>query len=217
LYNSAAHEADQVTHASRSIIWLAPDVIVTYDRATTREEGYFKRYWLQFATEPEIEGSRATLTTATGQQLFITSLLPEAATMESSPAELPEGEWAEYEPMSYRLMIEAPGDPADTRFLTVLQGADEGADAMGAQAIESTGGSDYAGTLVGTTAVLFPVTLGEDVQSLTYSAPHATLHYVTGLTPEGGYSIRRNGDDVTVTAGGDQLADTGGVLVIGAE
>jgi hypothetical protein len=119
--------------------------------------------------------------------------------------------------MSFRLMIEAAGDPADTRFLTVLQGADEGADALEVQAIESTGGSNYAGALVGETAVLFPVSLGEELESLSYSAQDATLHYITGLTPDAGYTVRRRGDEVTVTAGGDQIADAGGVLVIGAE
>jgi hypothetical protein len=216
LYNAAYHEANQITHASRSTIWLAPDVIVVYDRATTRDVGYFKRFWLQLPTKASVAGQLSTVTTASGQQLFVTTLLPTDATIAMDTSEPLQDEPAYYDVMHFRLKVEATGDPADVRFLHVLQGADAGAAALATQAIASSGGTAYAGALVGTTAVLFPETLGDAPQSVTYSAPGASMHYITGLTPGAGYSVNVSGDDVSVTAGGDQMSDSGGVLVIGA-
>jgi hypothetical protein len=216
LYNAAYHEANQITHASRSTIWLAPDVVVVYDRATTRDAGFFKRFWLQLPTEARVSGQQSTVTTASGQQLFVTTLLPADATIAMDTSPPLQDEPAYYDVMHFRLKVEATGAPADVRFLHVLQGADAGAAALATQVIASSGGTAYAGALVGTTAVVFPQSLGEEPQSVTYSAPGATQHYITGLTPNGAYSVALNGAELTVTAGGDQQADAGGVLVVGA-
>jgi hypothetical protein len=216
LYNSAYEGLSQITHASRSIVWLKPDIIVTYDRATSQAEGYFKRYWLQLPAQATIDGNRATMTTAAGQQLFVTTLLPTDAAISSEQSEALEEdrEPAVDEPMQYRLKVEATGDPADARFLHVLRGADPGAGALETQTVLSSAGTSCAGALVGATVVLFPVTLGSEFQSVTYSAPGATQHLVTGLTPNGAYSVSQNGAETTVSAGGDLTADAGGVLVI---
>jgi hypothetical protein len=218
LYNSAYEGLSQITHASRSIIWLKPDLIITYDRATSQAEGYFKRYWLLLPTQTHVDGNRATMTTAGGQQLFVTTLLPTdaAITSEQSEALEEDREPAVDEPMQYRLKVEATGDPADARFLHVLHGADAAAAPLETQAIASSAGTPYAGALVGATVVLFPVTLGEATQSVTYSAPGATQHVITGLTPNGTYTVSQSGAETTITAGGDQTADAGGVLVVSA-
>jgi len=220
LYNSDYLEADQVTQASRSIIWLKPDVIVTYDRASTKEAGYFKRYWLQLPQQAEINGNLSTMTTESGQQFFVTTLLPTDAEISSTANEDLGGEPGYNDPMAYRLEVEAPGGPADVRFLNVLQGADAGASPLPTQAVESTAGTAYAGALVGTTVVLFPVNIGETVDSITYSVPAtATAHVITGLTPNATYSVTQteaNGAlEITVSTGGDLTSDEGGVLVIG--
>lgn len=220
LYNAAYMAADQILHASRSIIWLKPDVIVTYDRATSQQDGYFKRYWLQLPQDVEIEGNRSTMTTANGQMLYITTLLPTDAEIGSEAALPLDGEPGYNDPIQFRLKVEAPGGPADVRFLHVLQGADSGTEALATQTITSTAGTPYEGALVGTTVVLFPVSLDGAADSITYQVPTDTsAHVITGLAPESGYSVSQseaNGmTEITITAGGDQMTDAGGVLVIG--
>jgi hypothetical protein len=66
---------------------------------------------------------------------------------------------------------------------------------------------------------MFPVDIGR-FASLTYAAPGSTkAQLVTGLTPGAAYKVttQKSGDTLvtTVTPGGDQKADTGGVLLIG--
>jgi hypothetical protein len=79
----------------------------------------------------------------------------------------------------------------------------------------------FAGTLVGSTAVLFPVNLDTPVAELRYITPAETsCHLITRLTPGGGYDVIsapiEGGIEITVTAGSSYRADVGGVLLIGA-
>ena len=71
LYNSDYEGSTDIIHASRSIVWLKPDHIIVYDRAISQTEGRFKRFWLQLPEQAVVSGNRTTMTTATGQQLFI--------------------------------------------------------------------------------------------------------------------------------------------------
>jgi hypothetical protein len=70
--------------------------------------------------------------------------------------------------------------------------------------------------VVGTTEVVFPVTLGRDPASVTVPVPPGVSRLlVTGLDTNAGYRVERRGGDMTVTPGGDKNTDGGGVLVIG--
>ncbi|HRI57604.1 MAG TPA: hypothetical protein PK170_10970, partial [Anaerolineae bacterium] len=79
LYNSSSEGATAVQHASRSLLWLKPDVVVVYDRAESRGPGYAKRFWLQLAEPATVRGQQAVSTTPGGQQLMVTTLLPAGA------------------------------------------------------------------------------------------------------------------------------------------
>jgi hypothetical protein len=86
-------------------------------------------------------------------------------------------------------------------------------------ALESTDGT-LAGTVAGTTAVLFPVDLDAEVGDLSYTVPAGTAtHLITGLTPGNGYDVTTtpvgDGIEVTVTAGTGYQADEGGVVLAG--
>ncbi|MEO7332008.1 MAG: hypothetical protein ABI193_25755, partial [Minicystis sp.] len=48
--------ASDVSHVSRSVVWLAPDHLVIYDRATTKTEGRSKRFFLNTQTLASIAG-----------------------------------------------------------------------------------------------------------------------------------------------------------------
>ncbi|RME62251.1 MAG: hypothetical protein D6790_06655, partial [Caldilineae bacterium] len=217
LYNNAAGDAGDVQHVSRSILWLQPDFVLVYDRVRTETAGRFKRFWLNLPASPTIVGKQARVSTPKGQQLFITALLPGDASLSVQAMETGIGE-ANAEPMTSRLRVEAPGGPADVRFLHALEGADQGASPQEPLLVQSRGGAAYDGAVVGTTAILFPRNLDANVSELVYAVPDTVeRHLITGLTPGGGYTVSQNraGAEIElhITAGGPHLADGGGVLV----
>ncbi|MEA2511323.1 MAG: hypothetical protein QOJ59_810, partial [Thermomicrobiales bacterium] len=87
LYNSEYESSLDILHASRSIVWLRPDHIVVYDRAASKTDGRFKRFWLNLPTEATVAGNASTMTAASGQQLVVTTLLPTDAAISTEPAE----------------------------------------------------------------------------------------------------------------------------------
>jgi hypothetical protein len=216
LYNSADLGSQDIQHASRSVVWLKPDVIVIYDRATSATEGRFKRFWLNFPTMPAIDGNLTSMTTEGGQQLLVTTLLPADAELSAAAAEQLE-DVAVSEPMQFRLKVEAPGGPADVRFLHVLQGADSGVSATPATLVQSAAG-DFAGAEFGEAVVLFPLNVAAPPSTVTYTvSAEVRRHVITGLEPGAGYAVEMaaaadGGAQVTISAGGDVLADAGGVL-----
>ena len=220
LYNSDYEAVTDISHASRSIIWLEPDHIVVYDRAISETAGRFKRFWLQLSAQAVVSDNQAAVTTASGQQLFVTTLLPSDAIINSELAEMDEE--AEQEPMKFRLKVEAPGGPQNVRFLHVLQGADADASADPVVLIQSASGTFFAGAQVDNTLVLFPVGLNMPFTGLTYTASAGIeRHLITGLTPNGGYEVVTQpvGNDVqvTISAGTTYYADSGGVLIFGVQ
>jgi hypothetical protein len=218
LYNSDYENVRGVAHASRSIVWLEPDHVVVYDRATTTTAGRFKRFWLQTPAMPSISGRLATVATPKGQRLFSTTLLPENAALTASKNHATRGTPAVGEPMGFRLRVEAPGGPQDARFLHVVQGADGGAQPDPAQRVASRAGAAYDGAVVAGTAVLFPVNLGQG-GATTIDLPAGVRRIlVTGLAPGAGYTIGLQSTEttatLTLTDGGPSTADEGGTLEV---
>ena len=202
-------------------MWLKPDHIIIYDRATTTSAGLFKKFNLTLLAQPIISGNTATVTTAGGQEFYIQSLLPAGASITSSPVENFQSV-AELDPTAYRLAIQDASNPANERFLTVLQGADAGVSMKTGTVIQSSSGPAFTGAAVADTAVMFPVNAAYTFSTLTYSVPAAvTGQLVTGLTPNGLYTVKlqavSGGTQVTISAGGTAKADSGGVLAIGMQ
>ena len=163
LYNrpnfwTPASAALDILHASRSILWLKPDRIVVYDRATSQTGGLFKRFNLAVTGTPSINGSVITSTTPSGQHLFISSLLPAGTgrTITANPVGPELNPIAQLEPSRYRLTVEDATCPTDVRFLHVLQGADANVStADAASLVQSTGGTAFDGALLPGAVVLF--------------------------------------------------------------
>lgn len=215
LYNSKRESATEVTHASRALVWLKPDFVVVYDRADS-PANHFKRVWIQLPNAARINGLNATMTMASGQQLFISALLPAGATLRAVDPKTDnvEDTVARDEPMKQRIVIESLNNPK-ARFLHVLQGTDPGKTATPATVIRSTAGDPYEGTAVNNTVVLFPVEMGKPFGTLTYTAPAGTtLHIITGLKPGAAYTATITGTTVSIVAGGTVQADSAGVLLI---
>jgi hypothetical protein len=219
LYNS--RNAQDVKHVSRSLLWIKPDHLVIYDRAETNKFGRFKKFNCSVLNYPVLNGRTATVTSTTGQQLFIQSLLPDNGPMYETHnwTADPRKEYnavAENEPSKYRLVIEDTA--ATTRFLTILQGADAGALQTPAEHFVSMDGA-FEGSILGNIAVLFPHRL-DNYSTVSYRIPPQVKgHYITGLFPGAGYDVKQiaidSGDDIVVTLGGALLSDSAGVLHFG--
>jgi hypothetical protein len=212
-----------ILHASRSLLWLKPDHLVIYDRATSQTAGLFKRFNLCLPAAPAVTalpggGSFLTETMAGGQQLFIHSLLPSNGTVSINSLSGVISSVAEGEPCNYRLAIQDTNNPADLRFLHVLQGADAGTTADPATYVQSSGGNAFEGAVVRGLEVLFPVNvLSNNFTSVSYSAPAGvTSHYIAGLAPNAKYAVTVLANagqlHVTVAPGTRVTADNAGLL-----
>jgi hypothetical protein len=216
----AADDATDVQHASRSIAWLEPDVVVVYDRATTRSDGLFKRFWLTSGGDADVTGKRATFTTPKGQKLTLDALLPATAVLSAGKA-TPFNGTAEGEPTRSKLRIEDPANPRDVRFLNVLQADDAGVAAAPVATIRSTAGTPFEGAAVGSFAAVFPVDLAASFSNVTYVVPKTvTAQLVSGLKPGTAYDVTLTpaGDalQVVVRPGTGHVADAAGVVAIGS-
>lgn len=231
LYNAPDEDSTDVQHASRSVVWLKPDHIVVYDRAITKTTNRFKRFWLNLPALPTVNDQSATMPTEGGQKLVVSTLLPLNAEPVASLAvdepipDHPQGKRespANGEPMKAKFMVQAPGNPADTRFLHVLQAADAATPTDATQLIQTSAGTPFAGALVGTQVVLFPVSLNTPVATLTYTVPAAAqTHMITGLQLNGTYDVAIQVHNltrtITIRTGSSYTADSGGVLVFTTE
>jgi hypothetical protein len=223
LYNkpspwSPANAALDILHASRSILWLKPDYIVTYDRATSHTAGLFKRFNLALIGAPVVNGSVISTTTPGGQHLFISNLLPTGATFTGTAIGNALNPKAELEPATHRLVLQDPANPTDVRFLNVLQGADASTTADPTALVQSTTGTPFDGALILDTVVMFKRDVATPFASVTYAVPATTAHhYVTGLAPATGYTVATQTVgttlQVTITTGGAAMTDSAGVLV----
>lgn len=80
LYNipspwTPGNAAIDVLHASRTLLWLKSETLLTYDRATTVHTGKFKRFNMNFIAPPTVRGN---VVTAVGKvnKVQVSSLLP---------------------------------------------------------------------------------------------------------------------------------------------
>jgi hypothetical protein len=225
LYNrpsfwTPANAALDILHASRSILWLKPDHLVVYDRATSLHPGLFKQFNLAFPTQPVQTGNLLETTTPGGQYLYITPLLPTTSTVSTIPIAGALTFVADLEPCQYRIVIQDPSNPTDVRFLHLLQGADAGVQPDNAALIQTTTGTPMDGAAFGNTVVLFVVNATTPFQGVTYTVPGSVKqHLITGCTPNAFYTVSsantQNGLAVTIApaASGSQ-ADAAGVLAL---
>lgn len=214
MYNSVNLSSTDILHASRSVIWLQPDHIIIFDRATSQTEGQYKRFWMNTSAEATVNGKHVTVTTENGQHLFLTNVLPTDGIVSTQAMEPFEDEVAREEPMTHRVLVES-SSTTDVRFLNVIQGADGGANPDEVTLIESANGTPYTGVSVNGTVVVFPVDFNTDFSETTFVVPEGTGQIlISGLVPNGEYDVVVDDNQVTVTIGSTLIADSGGVLVV---
>ncbi|MFN8281443.1 MAG: hypothetical protein U0V49_14270 [Saprospiraceae bacterium] len=217
LYNRYSGASD-IEHASRSIFWLKPDHIFVYDRAQSKSEDRFKRFFLQFTAAPQVQGRNATIFTPGHQKLFLSNLLPEGAKLTPSVSEKLSA-LAEQEFTTHQIKIEDPSNPKDIRFLNILQGADSASLKDDVLLVQSIAGTAFEGAALRETCVLMIKNWDEIFTNTSFSVPHTVKFiYVTGVKPYSGYRISAksvaNQTEILVNNGTDIFADDGGVILI---
>ena len=220
LYNrpdfwSPQDAAIDITQATRSILWLNNDYIVTYDRATSMTAGLFKRFNLSLVTDPVINGNVATETTPNGQHLFVQMLLPINASENAVYAAGNLNPSAQLERTQYVFTVEDGAHPTDVRFLHVLQGADPAVAMNPVSYLQNTADTAFDGAAFSNVAVYFPQSATTAFAGTTLPAPsgvHTVL--VTRLTSGGTYMVSVAAGAVTVATGNGSTADSAGVLKV---
>lgn len=214
LYNCAAEHSTGITHASRSLVWVKPDLIFVYDRASSEKAGRFKRFWLNTEKKSTVQGKRITAVTSNGQKLVVDSLLPKRSEIEVLKVDVTP---AEDEPMAYQIRVAPKKVQKREDFLHVLQGVDGKATAAETGMLAMGRDSNYVGAFAGQTAAVFRRNLDQETKTLDYDAPHAVVvHLISGLKPGAGYTIKvtKNAGSwsIRLRAGGKSKADAGGIL-----
>ncbi len=217
LYNTDYEELHGVTHVSRSLLWLKPNIVIVYDRATTASDDREKRFWLNFANDVVVDGNQAVMTTPKNQQLLINSVLPTDAVLTAAPLqdEISSAP-AHYETMRYRLNIDG-GSDADVRFLTVLQAMGQGSVDAGAISFNCDGGYEGVELIDIGVSVVFARDLDQPFTNISCELPTTiSKFYVAGLLPSSTYDIINNtgspNKSITITAGTAYTADQAGLL-----
>jgi hypothetical protein len=225
---SPANAAMDVLQATRSIVWLngvvdngaASEYVVVYDRAQTQQSGLFKQFNLSLVTAPVTQtgANGATISTETmsdGQQLFIQTLLPRNAATGYFNGAQKLNPIAELEPTQFIYTVQDPINPASTRFLHVLQGADSGVTMVAASYVQSTSGTAFDGAVFGGNAVFFPVSSIAPFAGTSLPVPtgiHSVM--VAGLAANAGYAVNVSNGALTISFGGASIADSAGLLKI---
>src|SRR5439155_20439213 len=102
LYNSEYLETPiDIEHVSRSIVWQKPDHLLVYDRASSKSANRFKRFYLNLPTAGIVTGNLTSVVTASGQRLFVTMLLPLAASINIEKPMPLYGDPASNDPMDF--------------------------------------------------------------------------------------------------------------------
>ncbi|HEY2857265.1 MAG TPA: hypothetical protein VGJ21_02485, partial [Terracidiphilus sp.] len=205
-----------VTQARRYIVWLhnANDFIVVYDRATTSHAGLWKKWNLSLVTTPQVSANTAKETMADGQELFVQTLLPLNPDLSYFNGAAIMSPMADLEPTKYIYQVQDSTNPADTRFLNVLQGADSGVAMVKSTYLQSVAGQQFDGAAFAAYVVYFPVSLASFTGTTLSPPVSAHTLLVTGLSPATGYAVTTGGGRVTISPGGATKTDGGGVLVL---
>jgi len=227
------HEpTSDVLHASRSLVWLKPDILVFYDRGTSKSTGMFKKDSFNFTAEPSVSGQVARVVdSATKEQAFLTSLLPMGANFSASSCAYGskvgdcDGSDVSHggDESAFLYQVTDTSVPKTAAFLSVLEGVDAGGARTPVTLIQGNG-TALEGVQIGNSVVLFKkVAPGFDsgFVASSYSVPASVVnHYVSGLEPGGNYAVEvhANGGKMALTiskrcAANCFAADRGGVLV----
>jgi len=220
-----------VLHASRSILWLKPDILVYYDQGLSRSAGMFKKDSFNFTAEPIIDGPVVKVVDSVNKQnTYLTTVLPQAShfvsmacAYGSNVGDCAGGDVSKGgDESAFLYQVTDTSVPIASQFLSVMEGTDKGGVRTPVTLVQSSG-TALDGVVVGNSVALFrriaAVPETEFVSS-NYSVPAGVVQqYVAGLAPSTtfGVEVRASGGktDVSVTkrcAAVCLKTDVGGVL-----
>lgn len=207
-YNGSANQFGDyngVSGASRSLIYFrGTNQVVYYDRAATVSAAS-KALYQNTTGALSVSGNTAGWHTRLGKQgVYFTSLLPSGAVL-SDAGLLSSSFWEQsndWEP--YTTLEVNAGSPLSTQFLSVLQWGSSPSTPL---LVQSTGGNNFDGALVGSSLVMFMRSWPAILSTVTYPASGGRTQYVADLTPNATYAITGSGSPSNATA------DEAGVLV----
>jgi cellulose synthase/poly-beta-1,6-N-acetylglucosamine synthase-like glycosyltransferase len=219
VYNANAgstfSDYNDVTQASRSLVYLrGNNQIVYYDRGTTNHAA-FKRVYLTSTGPITITGTQASWPTRSNtQKAYVTSLLPAGATISDLGAYCTVDQSCaqnngDVDPYSH-LKIEAASNPLSANFLTVLEWGASSFTKSTTGLVQSSAGQAFDGAVIGSSLVMFSQNYPVSFTGTTFPASGATTIYVSDLSPNTSYAVTGAGTPGTVTS------DSAGVLTFAA-
>ncbi len=220
-----------VLHASRSLLWLKPDVLVYYDQGISRSAGMFKKDSFNFTAEPVVTGPVAKVVDSVNKQnAYLTTVLPMAEHFSSlvcaygsNVGDCAGGDVSRGgDESAFLYQVTDTSVPMSAQFLSVLEGTDKGVSRTPVTLVQASG-TALDGVVVGNTAVLFRriATVPEsEFAGSHYSVPATVVQeYVAGLAPNTTFGVEAHASggkiEVSVTkrcAAVCLKTDVGGVL-----
>jgi hypothetical protein len=224
--------ASDVLHASRSLVWLKPDIVIYYDRGISRSAGMFKRDSFNFTAEPNVSGQVVRVVDSVNkEQTFLTTLLPMGSSFSASVcaygSKVGDCEGGDVsrggDESAFLYQVTDTSVPKATAFLSVMEGTDPGGSRTPASLVEGNG-TALDGVEIGNSVVLFkkvPAGFDSGFVSSSYSVPASIVnHYISGLEPGTNYGVEAHVSggkmDLTVSkrcAANCVATDNAGMLV----
>ena len=137
-----AYDPRKLTQFTRQFLFIRPDYFVIFDRVTSKDASYPKRWLLHALREPAVQDDLVTVTEGRGR-LFCRTLLPEGARIEKvgGPGREFEVEGVNYPPSpdklrespeagAWRVEVQPAQAATEDLFLHVFQATEAGTEAM---------------------------------------------------------------------------------------
>jgi hypothetical protein len=209
-YNSQRENVNGMKHASRSVIYLEPDVVFVFDRART-DSALGKRITYNLpASSASINGNTANISSSNKQNWKIQVLVgnnPSTNAAANQDYDYPPDKTnAARGEGKYTQIVINQGKVATSRILTVLNTSQ-----TEAKRIPSSD-PNWIAALSGNTLVIF--NNSENPRETNFKLEtNASKAIFTGLTPNASYGISSNGSSLAIRDTGNLKASSAGVLV----
>jgi hypothetical protein len=209
-YNSQRENVDGMKHASRSVIYLEPDLVFVFDRART-EKALGKRITYNLpASSVTLNGNTANVSTSNKQNWKIQVLLGNKPSL-NTPAMQdydypPDKTNAARGEGKYTQVIVNQGKTVESRILSVLNTSQSEAKRIGSS------DNNWIAAQNGNTAIVFNNTENPRVSNFTLES-NASKAIFTGLTPNANYSVSSSNEKLSIRDGGNLKASSAGVLI----
>ena len=211
-----AGKQNAVTNFTREFVYFRPNAFVIFDRVSTLDERYTKRWAIHFKNEPTIAGDTSQATYG-NSKVFLKTLAPSPATA----TKIAEPDRSNVNPaLTWRLEVKTPDAQVSTQYLHALYVTDS--TTLNMPTTEKIAGTGLVGAHIQSDPTNWVVMFSSSqtgapptgTVSYTITPTAATRHLVANLQPNTGYTL-------SVTPDGSRqvisLASTGSNITSSAE